>query len=182
MVSLDEPLGFLPLSWPNGILRDVPIGLADSIVGEAVMRRVDKECAHGVKLATYFASAIWDVYAVLAFAGVTLDDESVLIPVEMVANGLSIAKDLVILKCFEVALAPAGVFVLIPDEVGFVDCIMVIMGIVLIVHICFLLLFLLCILLSSLFLPFIHHPFALLPNLSFLASIFIRLFSVSFHV
>ena len=176
MAFLNEPLGFLPLSWPNGILRDIPVGLADAVVGEAVVHRVDEECAHGVKLAAYFASAVWDVYSVLAFAGMLLEDEPVLIPVEVVENGLAIAEDLVVLKCFEVALAPTGLFVLVPDEVGFVDCVVVIMGVVLIVYICILLLLLLITLLSS-----FHPLFALLPNLSFLAA-FIRLYSVSFHV
>ena len=118
MASLDEPLCFLPFSWPNGILRNVPIGLADAVVGEAVVRRVDEECAHGVKLAAYLASAVWDAYLVLSFAGVAFEDEPVLVPVlvEGVANNLAVAKDLVVLKCLEVALAPTGVFVLIPPE------------------------------------------------------------------
>ena len=170
--SLDESFRFFPLSCPNGILRDVPIDLADAIVGEAVVRRVDEQCVHGVKLATYFSSAVWDVYSVLVFAGVTFEDEPVLIPLEGVANSLAVADDLVILECFEVALAPAGVFVLFPDEVGFIDCIVIHMGIILIVHICVLLLFRPFAL--SFILPFfVHHPVALLPNLSFLASIFI---------
>ena len=42
VASLNEPLRFLPLSRPDGILRDVPVGLADAVVGEAVVRRVDK--------------------------------------------------------------------------------------------------------------------------------------------
>ena len=54
------------------------------------------------------------------------------------ANGLSVAEDLVVLKCLEVAHAPAGVFVFIPDEFGFVYHIIVNMGVVLVVHICFL--------------------------------------------
>ena len=62
MASFDKPLGFLPLFWPNGILRYVPVGLADAVVGEAVVQRVDEECAHGVELAAYLASVIWDVY------------------------------------------------------------------------------------------------------------------------
>ena len=183
MASFDKPLGFLPLSWSNGILQDVPIGLADAVVCEAVVRGMDEECAHGVKHAAYLASAVWDINSILAFTGMTFEDDPVLVPVEGVANGLAIAKDLVVLECFEVALAPAGVFVLVQDEVGFVDCIVVIimMGIVLIVHIYFLLL-LHPFVLSFILFSFIHHPFALLSNLSFLASIFIRLFSVSFHV
>ena len=181
VASLDEPLGFLPLSWPNCILRDVPVGLADAVVGEAVVRRVDKECAHGVKCAAYLASAVWDVYSILAFAWMTFEDEPVLVPVEGVVNGLAIAEDLVVLQCFDIALAPAGVFVFVSDEVGIVDCIVIVVGIVLIVHICFRLLFH-PFALSFILLPFFHHPFALLPNLSFLASFFIRLFSVSFHV
>ena len=141
MVSLDEPLHFLPLFWPNSILRDVPIGFADTVVGEAVVCRVDEECAHVVKLTAYLASAIWDIYSILAFAGVTFKNEPVLILVEGVANGLAIAEDLVVLKSPEVALAPTGVFVLIPNEVGFVYCAVIHMGIVLVVHLCFILLF-----------------------------------------
>ena len=181
VTSFNEPPGFLPLSWPNGILRDVPVGLADAVVGKAVVRGVDEECAHGVELAAYLASAILYVYSVLTFAGMTFEDEPVLVPVEGVANGFAVAEDLVVLQCFEIALAPAGVFVLIPDEVWFVDGIVIIMGIVLIVHICVLLL-LRSFALSFILLPVFHHPFALLPNLSFLASIFIRLFSVSLHI
>ena len=120
VASFHEPLGFLPLSQPNGILRDVPVGHADAVVGEAVVCRVNEKCAHGVKLAAYLASAVWDVYSILPFAGMTFEDEPVLVPVERVANGLAGAKDLVILKCLEVVLAPTGVFVLVPDEVGFV--------------------------------------------------------------
>ena len=185
---LDEPLGFLPLSWPNSILRDVPIGLADAIVREAVVCRVDEECTHKLKLAAYLASAVWVIYSVLAFAGMMFKDESVLVLVEGVGNGFAITEDLVVLKSLEVASAPAGVLVLVPDEVGFVYRIIIHMGIilVLVVHICFLLLLrpfaLSFILLSFILLSFIHHLFALLPNFFFLASFFIRLFSISFHV
>ena len=183
MASFDEPLCFLPRCWPNGILRDVPVGLADAVVGEAVVRRVDEECVHWVKLAAYFASDVWDVYLVLAFTAVTLEDEPVLVRVETVTDGFAIAEDLIVLKCFKVTFVLAGVLVLVPDEVGFVDSNVIIMGIVLVVHICFLLLFLLCVLLSSLLLSIIHLPLALLPNLSFRASsIILRLFSVSFYV
>ena len=98
MASLDKPLHFLPLSRQDSILRDVSVGLADAIVGEAVMHRVDEECAHGVKFATYLASAVWNVYSILAFAGVMLEDEPVLVPVEGVANGLSVAENLVVLE------------------------------------------------------------------------------------
>ena len=170
VASLDEPLRFLPLSSSNGILRDVPVGLADAVVGKAVVRRVDEECAHGVELAAYLASAVWDVYLILALAWMTFEDEPVLVPVEGVANGLAVAENLVVLQCFEVALAPTGVFVLVSDEVGFIDRIVIIMGVVLILYICFLLL-LHPFALSFILLSFIHHSFALLPNLSFLASL-----------
>ena len=82
---------------------------------------MDKKCAHGVEFAAYLASAVWDVHSVLAFAGATFEDETVDVPIEWVTNDLAVAEDLVVLKCSEVALAPAGVFVLVPDEVGFVD-------------------------------------------------------------
>ena len=79
---------------------------------------MDKECAHGVKLAAYLASAIWDVYSILAFTGVAFEDESVDVSVERMTNGLAVAEDLVVLKCSEVALAPTGFLVLIPDVTG----------------------------------------------------------------
>ena len=121
VASLNELLRFLPLSWPDGILRDVPGVLADAVVCEAVVRGVDKECAHGVKFAAYLPSAVWDVYTVLAFAGMSFEDETVDVSVEWVTNDLATAEDLVLLKCLEVALVPTGFLVLIPAEVEFSD-------------------------------------------------------------
>ena len=143
--------------------RDIPIGLADAVEGEAVVRRVDEECAHGVKLAAYLAPAVRDIYSILTFTGVAFEDEPVDIPVERITNDLAITKGLVILKCFKVALALTGFLLLIPGEVGFVDGIVINMGIVLVVPIHLLLLFILSILHSFLLRFCILHPSLLLP-------------------
>ena len=98
------------------------------------------------------------------------EDEPVNVSVERMTNDLAVAEGLIILKCFEVALAPAGFLVLVPEEVGFVDHIIIIVGIVFIICICLLLLLLLLIsslllfpiLCPSLFQSFSHLPLALI--------------------
>ena len=66
-------------------------------MGKVVVRRVVEECAHVVKLAAYLTSAVWDVYSVLAFHGVTFEDESVDVLVERMINDTAITDGIVVL-------------------------------------------------------------------------------------
>ena len=90
---LHKLLGFFPLSWPDSVFREVPIGFGNSVMSEAVLRSVDKKGAHVVLFSANLEVAIWDIHSVLALAGVAMKNESVLVFVERVPDLLVFAEE-----------------------------------------------------------------------------------------
>ena len=88
---------------------------------KAVVSGVDKEGTHVVMLSTNLEFAVWDIDSVLALACVTLEDESVFVCVERMPDLLVSTEERVLNKCSKVALAPSGFLGFIPDEVGFIQ-------------------------------------------------------------
>ena len=121
------------MSWPEGILCEVPIGFGDSIVCEAVVTGVDKEGTHVVMLSANLEFAIWDVDSVLSLDRMMLEDGSVLVCIERVPDLLFFTKERVLCKCFEVALAPSGFLGFVPDKVGFIQGVIILYVLVILV-------------------------------------------------
>ena len=111
---------FFPLSWPEGILREVPIGFGDSIVRKAVVSGVDKEGTHVVMLSANLEFAIWDIDSVLTLARVTMEDESLFTSIEGMSDLLVFAEEGVLFKCSKVALTLSGFLGFILDELWFI--------------------------------------------------------------
>ena len=157
IACLHEFLCFFPLSWPDSILRKIPIGFVDSVMSEAVVRGMHKEGAHVVLFSANLEFAVWDIHSVLTLAGVGMEDKSVFIYVKRVPDFLVFAEERILSECLEVALMPSGFLGLIPNEVWFIDNVVIldVLGILLFNFLLFLmvLLFLLCLCYLLCFLP-----------------------------
>ena len=85
------------------------------------MCRVDKEGSHVVMFSTNLQLSVCDIHSVLTLAGVMLEDVSFFICIERVPDLLVVSKERVLFECSEVALAPSGFLGFIPDEVRFIQ-------------------------------------------------------------
>ena len=86
---------------------------------------MDKEGTYVVMLSANLQFTVRNIHSVLALAAVALEDESVFVCIERVPDLIVFAEERVLFECSEIALTPSGFVGLIPDEVWFVQCVVV---------------------------------------------------------
>ena len=89
------------------------------------MCSVNKEGTHVVMLSADLQLTVRNIHSVLALAGVTLEYESIFVGVEWMPDLLAFDEEGVLFECSEVALTPSGFLGFIPDEVGFLQGVIV---------------------------------------------------------
>ena len=80
---------------------------------------MDKESTYVVIFSTDLQLTVRNIHSVLDLAGVSLEEESIVVCIERVPDLLDFAEERVLFECYEVALIPSGFLEIIPDEVGF---------------------------------------------------------------
>ena len=82
---------------------------------------MDKDGTQVVMLSANLQLTVRNIHSVLALAGVALEYESIFVCIERVPDLLVFAKERVLFECSEVALTASGFLGFIPDEVWFIQ-------------------------------------------------------------